>query len=311
MSVQISFENVVKTYRHNGQTLNAIDNLSFEIELGEFVGYAGPNGAGKSTSLKAMTGVLAVTSGHIRVRGVDPLRHRQQLARHTGTVFGQRSQMLWELSPSSYFEMVRALYRLSKTESLGRLDDLSDKLGLGSFIDQPVRTLSLGQRMRSELAAALLPKPEILFLDEPTIGLDLEAKETIRNVLRDLNVEDGTTVVLTTHDLNDIEALCSRLMIIDHGRLAYDGNIDGLYENHSPQRVVEFHVKGAVKVDIPSVWDVEHNTDRLRVTFDRRTVNATDVIRKVLSQIDVVDLRILEPDIEEVIGTIYRSTREQ
>ncbi len=309
MTTQISFDNVNKTFPGDVGSVKAIDDLSFEIQAGEFVGYAGPNGAGKSTSIKAMTGLLSVTSGEVRVRGVDPLRQRRQLARHIGVVFGQRSQMLWELSPLVYFEMVRALYKLSSQQWHARLDHLTSVLEMKGFIDQPVRTLSLGQRMRCELAAALLAQPEILFLDEPTIGLDIEAKAAMRDMLRTLNAEEGTTVVLTTHDLSDIEALCSRLMIIDHGRLAYDGRIDSLLTSYAPKATVEFHVDSSEPhLQLEPLWDVNVHRNVVRVSFDREQTNAASVIRDVITQIGVNDLVILEPNLEEVIGTIYRSS---
>lgn len=309
MSAEIRFTDVTKTYAKKNGATRALDGLTFEVAPGEFLGYAGPNGAGKSTSIKAMTGVLSITSGEVRVLDVDPLQKRQHLAQHIGVVFGQRSQMLWELSATEFFDMIKALYRVPTSDWEPRLAHLIDVLELGSFVDQPVRSLSLGQRMRCELASALLPRPKILFLDEPTIGLDIEAKAAMREVLRQLNSEEGTTVVLTTHDLSDIEALCSRLMIIDHGRCAYDGTVEQLLSEYEPEVTVEFHLAQSTQIEFDAAWTVTHQRNVVRVTFDREEHTAGRVIQHVLNQSEVIDLHIVEPNLEDVIRTIYQSSR--
>lgn len=313
MTVQISFADVYKVFGEGGSETNAIDGLSFEIRQGEFVGYAGPNGAGKSTSIKAMTGVMSVTRGAVRVRGVDPLLKRRELSPNIGVVFGQRSQMIWELSAKAFFDMVKALYRVPTVDFDRRLAYLVGAMDMGSFVDQPIRSLSLGQRMRCELASALLPNPSILYLDEPTIGLDVEARAVMREMLADLNDQYGTTIILTTHDLSDIEALCSRLMIIDHGQLAYDGTIDRLLTEYSPEATVEFHVSANAQLELPGEWrsETSNHGKSVRVIFDRKKSKAAEVIQAVLSQVDVNDLRILEPDVESIIRDIYRSSRSE
>ncbi|GGS89530.1 hypothetical protein GCM10010156_54940 [Planobispora rosea] len=210
------------------RTVHAVQDLSFTVEAGEFVGYLGPNGAGKSTTIKMLTGILAPTSGRIEVAGLDPLRRRTDLTRRIGVVFGQRTTLWWDLPLKDSFELVRHLYKVDRNDFRRRLDELADLLDLSGFLHTPVRQLSLGQRMRGDITAALLHDPAVLVLDEPTIGLDVVSKAAMRAFLGRLNAERGTTVLLTTHDLGDIEKLCRRVMLIHHGRLGFDGTLDDL-----------------------------------------------------------------------------------
>ncbi|MER5326716.1 ABC transporter ATP-binding protein [Streptosporangium roseum] len=209
-------------------TVHAVQDLSFTVEAGEFVGYLGPNGAGKSTTIKMLTGILAPTSGRIQVAGLDPSRRRTALARKIGVVFGQRTTLWWDLPLKDSFELIRHLYKVDRVLFHRRLDELTGLLDLAGFMNTPVRQLSLGQRMRGDITAALLHSPAVLVLDEPTIGLDVVSKAAMREFLRRLNADHGTTVLLTTHDLGDIEKLCRRVMLIDHGRLTFDGTLDDL-----------------------------------------------------------------------------------
>ncbi|MFC4058907.1 ATP-binding cassette domain-containing protein [Planomonospora corallina] len=210
------------------RTVHAVRDLSFTVGAGEFVGYLGPNGAGKSTTIKMLTGILAPTSGRLRVAGLDPTRRRTALARRIGVVFGQRTTLWWDLPLKDSFQLIRHLYKVDRVDFRRRLDELAGLLDLGAFMDTPVRQLSLGQRMRGDVTAALLHDPAVLVLDEPTIGLDVVSKVAMRDFLRRLNAERGTTVLLTTHDLGDIEKLCRRVMLIDHGRLGFDGTLGEL-----------------------------------------------------------------------------------
>ncbi|WP_248959176.1 ABC transporter ATP-binding protein [Sphaerisporangium perillae] len=214
--------------RGETRVVHAVRDLSFQVAAGEFVGYLGPNGAGKSTTIKMLTGILAPTSGHIEVAGLDPSRRRTALARRIGVVFGQRTTLWWDLPLKDSFHLIRLLYKVDREEHRKRLAELCEVLELGAFLDKPVRQLSLGQRVRGDIAAALLHDPLVLVLDEPTIGLDVVSKAAVRDFLRTLNAERGTTVLLTTHDLGDIERLCRRVMLIDHGSLAFDGTVEDL-----------------------------------------------------------------------------------
>ncbi|WP_329083144.1 MULTISPECIES: ABC transporter ATP-binding protein [unclassified Streptosporangium] len=214
--------------RRTKKTVHAVRDLSFTVEAGEFVGYLGPNGAGKSTTIKMLTGILAPTSGSIRVAGLDPTRRRTALARRIGVVFGQRTTLWWDLPLRDSFELIRHLYKVDQLDFRRRLAELTELLGLADFMTTPVRQLSLGQRMRGDITAALLHDPAVLVLDEPTIGLDVVSKAAMRDFLRRLNADRGTTVLLTTHDMGDIEKLCRRVMLIDHGSLAFDGTLDDL-----------------------------------------------------------------------------------
>ncbi|HEX7147837.1 MAG TPA: ATP-binding cassette domain-containing protein, partial [Actinomycetota bacterium] len=254
----IEVEGLRKRFRTRRGPVEAVAGIDFRVQPGEFVGYAGPNGAGKSTTVKMMSGILLPSAGRVEVLGMVPWRERKRLARRMGVVFGQRTQLWWDLPLEESFELVGHLYRIPPAERAARLARLEEALALGPLLAVPVRSLSLGQRMRAELAAAVLPAPEVLFLDEPTIGLDVEAKAAVRDFLRELNRDQGTTVILTTHDLDDITRLCSRLMIIDHGRLIYDGTVEALRTAYGTTRVlvvdlrkdVELSVEGATLVRI-------------------------------------------------------------
>ena len=247
--------------------MRAVDGISFRVARGEMVGYIGPNGAGKSTTIKMLTGILTPSGGRLRVAGIDPSRERTRLAHRIGVVFGQRTTLWWDLPLRDSYGLVRRMYRIPDARYRANLDRCVELLDLGELLDVPVRQLSLGQRMRGDIAAALLHDPEVLYLDEPTIGLDVVSKAKVRGFLRDLNAERGTTVLLTTHDLTDIEQLCRRVMVIDHGRLMYDGALAGLHEVGESERtlVVDLErelppIRGGgaaartVKVEGPRQW---------------------------------------------------------
>jgi viologen exporter family transport system ATP-binding protein len=300
-----------KEFRTRHGRVAAVAGIEFRVEPGEFVGYAGPNGAGKSTTVKMMSGVLVPSSGSVTVDGLVPWRERRRLARRMGVVFGQRTQLWWDLPLVDSLDLVRHLYRMEEPTWRRRLDELAGLLGLGPLLPQPVRALSLGQRMRAELAAAVLPGPRVLFLDEPTIGLDVEAKAAVRGFLRHLNQADGTTIILTTHDLDDITQLCSRLIIIDHGRIVYDGTIDELHTAYGSTRmlVVDLADPTAVLTTGPD-WAgakvVRADGHRRWIRFARDQISAARLVTLVLDRHQVIDLSIVEPDIEDVIRRIYR-----
>ncbi|MEO3801463.1 ATP-binding cassette domain-containing protein [Nonomuraea sp. B1E8] len=235
----IELDRAGRSFKVKRKFVHAVRDLSFTVSPGEFVGYLGPNGAGKSTTIKMLCGILTPTSGTVRVAGLDPSRRRTTLARRIGVVFGQRTTLWWDLPLADSFELIRHLYKVDRNVFRSRLAELADTLDLGAFIRTPVRQLSLGQRMRGDLTAALLHAPDVLVLDEPTIGLDVVSKAGIRDFLKRLNAERGTTVLLTTHDLGDIERLCRRVMLIDHGQLAFDGTLGDLMATAPDQSSIE------------------------------------------------------------------------
>ncbi|HEY6740013.1 MAG TPA: ATP-binding cassette domain-containing protein [Actinopolymorphaceae bacterium] len=291
--------------RRTKEEVHAVENLSFTIDAGEMVGYIGPNGAGKSTTIKMLTGILVPSSGTLRVADTEPARDRVRLARRIGVVFGQRTTLWWDLPLRDSFELLRRIYKIPDGRYRHNLDRYVDLLELGDLLDSPVRQLSLGQRMRGDIAAALLHDPAVLYLDEPTIGLDIVSKTRVREFLRDLNAEQGTTVLLTTHDLVDIEQLCSRVMVIDHGRLMYDGSLDGLHQFGDNERTLvvdlvepmpPIEVEGArfVKLDGPRQW----------LGFPAHA-SAAPLVAAIADRYPVADLSIQEPAIEAVIARLY------
>jgi ABC-2 type transport system ATP-binding protein len=283
----------------------AVHDLTFAVAAGEMVGYIGPNGAGKSTTIKMLTGILVPTGGQVRVAGLDPSRDRVELARRIGVVFGQRSTLWWDLPLRDSFELLQKMYRISPARYRDNLDRFVDLLDLGDQLDTPVRQLSLGQRMRGDITAALLHDPEVLYLDEPTIGLDVVSKGRLREFLRALNDERGTTLVLTTHDLQDIEALCDRVIVIDHGTSVYDGSLAGLHaQGGSTRTLVVDLVDEAPPVVVPgaTVRRVEGPRQWLSFPAD---ASAAPIVAGVAASYDVADLSIQEPDIEDVIRELY------
>ncbi len=295
-------------FRRSRHEVRAVDDLSFEIARGEMVGYIGPNGAGKSTTIKMLTGILVPSSGRLRVAGLDPSRDRVELTRRIGVVFGQRTTLWWDLPLRDSFELLRRIYRIAPARYAANLAEFTELLDLGDLLDTPVRQLSLGQRMRGDIAAALLHDPEILYLDEPTIGLDVVSKGRLREFLRQVNRERQVTLLLTTHDLQDIEQLCSRVMVIDHGTLVHDGPLASLHARGAASRTLvvdlidatdPIEVDGAVvrKVEGPRQW----------LSFPAGA-SAAPIVAAVAASYDVADLSIHEPDIEDVIRTLYSRT---
>src|SRR4051794_3650426 len=292
-------------FRRASTVVNAVRDLTFAVEAGEMVGYIGPNGAGKSTTIKMLTGILVPTGGHLRVGGLEPRRDRVELARRIGVVFGQRTTLWWDLPLRDSFDLLQKIYRTDPERHRANLAEFVELLGLDDLMYTPVRQLSLGQRMRGDIAAALLHDPEILYLDEPTIGLDVVSKGRLREFLRTLNAERGTTLLLTTHDLQDIEALCRRVVVIDRGTAVYDGTLAGLHlQGGSMRTLVVDLVDEAPAIDVPgaTVRRVEGPRQWLSFPAD---ASAAPVVAAVVASYDVADLSILEPDIEDVIRPIY------
>ncbi|HEY3529097.1 MAG TPA: ATP-binding cassette domain-containing protein [Nocardioides sp.] len=285
--------------------VHAVHDLTFAVEAGEMVGYIGPNGAGKSTTIKMLTGILVPSSGHLRVAGLVPSRQRTDLARRIGVVFGQRTTLWWDLPLRDSFELLQKIYRVEPARHRRNLEEYVDLLDLGDLLDTPVRQLSLGQRMRGDITAALLHDPEILYLDEPTIGLDVVSKGRLREFLRTLNAERGTTLMLTTHDLQDIEALCDRVIVIDHGTAVFDGPLADLHRRGESRRtlVVDL-VDEAPAISVPGAETHRVEGPRQWLSFPA-DASAAPIVAAVAASYDVADLSIQEPVIEDVIREIY------
>ncbi|MEO6712516.1 MAG: ATP-binding cassette domain-containing protein, partial [Mycobacteriales bacterium] len=294
----------------NFSTHLAVDGLNLSIKAGEAVAYVGPNGAGKSTTIKMLTGILVPTAGSIRVAGLVPSERRIDNARQIGVVFGQRTQLWWDLPVRESLALIRDIYGIGATEydeTIARFDDV---LGIGELLPTVARKLSLGERMRADLAAALLHGPRIVYLDEPTIGLDIAVKDKVRAFVRSL-VTDGVTVMLTTHDLGDIEDICERIVIIDEGRLIYDGSLETVKDTFARDRTIRFTSRAPAPLDqlrarLPGVTVSAGAAERdFGVQFDRFEFGAGEVLTTVLSIVEVVDIEIDEPAIEDVIRKVY------
>ncbi|MBX2801628.1 MAG: ATP-binding cassette domain-containing protein [Myxococcales bacterium] len=292
-----------------GRDVSAVRDVSFTIEPGEMVGYVGPNGSGKSTTLKMLTGILRPTSGQAVVCGLSSTADRRALARRIGVVFGQRTQLWWDLPPMEGFRLLRHIYGVPLPDFERRLEELVERLALADVLDVPVRKLSLGQKMRCELVAALLHGPEVLFLDEPTIGLDVVVKEELHTFLRALNADHGTTMLLTSHDLDDIEQLCSRVIVIDRGERLHDGDLASLHRRYGHVRRISLQLAAAGEEPwaLPDGAWVERSEGRqVVIAFDADRVAAPLLVRGVLSHVEVVDLAVHEARIEDVIKRIHR-----
>jgi ABC-2 type transport system ATP-binding protein len=288
------------------QWVHAVDGITFRIQPGELVGYIGPNGAGKSTTIKMLTGLLVPTDGVLRVNGRVPWRERKAHVADLGAVFGQRTSLWWDLPVIESIELLRHVYHVPGDRFRRNLDEFRALLDLDPFLDTPVRSLSLGQRMRADICAALLHDPTLLFLDEPTIGLDVVAKERIRTFIKHINQEHGTTVILTTHDLSDVEKLCERVMIIDHGQLLYDGRLETLRERFGGKR--ELVIDLAADDDTVAIEGAEviaREGRQVTYRFERGAIAASELIGRLSSHYQIRDLQVREPEIEETVRRIY------
>ncbi|MFC3746643.1 ATP-binding cassette domain-containing protein [Paenibacillus sp. GCM10012306] len=289
--------------------VRGVDGLSFNIEQGDIVGYIGPNGAGKSTTIKMLTGILHPTSGNIRVCGLSPQKERKAVVRQLGVVFGQRTQLYWDLRLGETFELLKRIYRIEDKKFKHTLDMLNDVLRIQDFIDTPVRQLSLGQRMRGDLAASMIHEPSVLFLDEPTIGLDADAKHAIRQFIKTMNRERRMTVFLTTHDLDDVEQLCSRLLVVNHGHIVEDGPLDTIVNKLAPSRllVIELSEEAQAPEHLRAQL-VRQEGLKLWYQFDKAGITAAELIADLSGKLPIRDLSVQEPDIEDAIREVYRTT---
>ncbi|MGW2839845.1 ABC transporter ATP-binding protein [Streptomyces sp. NPDC001493] len=296
--------------RRERREVRAVDGISFRVARGEMVGYIGPNGAGKSTTIKMLTGILTPSGGRLRVAGVDPSRDRTRLAHRIGVVFGQRTTLWWDLPLKDSYRLMHRMYRIPDARYRENLDRCVELLDLADLLDKPVRQLSLGQRMRGDIAAALLHDPEVLYLDEPTIGLDIISKTKVRQFLKDLNEERSTTVLLTTHDLTDIEQLCRRVMVIDHGRLMYDGALAGLHGAGGGERVLMVDLERELPpIAVESAGPLRARV--LRTEGPRQWLalpadaSVAPLVARIAAEYPLKDLSVREPDIEDVIARMY------
>lgn len=297
-------------------TKKAVDDISFEINDGEIVGYIGANGAGKSTTIKMMTGILTPTSGRVYVNNLVPYENREENAKNIGVVFGQKTQLWWDLPISETFSLLKDIYDVSDADFEERMKFLKEVLGLEEFFLSPVRTLSLGQRMRADLAAALIHNPQVIYLDEPTIGLDVVVKENVRKAIKEINLKYGTTIILTTHDLDDIEELCNRIIIIDKGKKIYDGEIKGVKEEYGYLATVEIQVKEEISLESLNIFDdiykdkdfkIDFKENKIFITFNINKISSSEIISRVMKKITVVDFAVKETSIEDIVKKMYKN----
>jgi ABC-2 type transport system ATP-binding protein len=292
-------------YRRH-RTVRALDGVSFTIDAGELVGYIGPNGAGKSTTVKTLSGILVPDSGRCEVLGRTPWKDRIANARDIGVVFGQRTQLWWDLPAIESFDLLRDIYRVPKTDYIATRDELIDRLDLRTFLDVPVRQLSLGQRMRCDLAASLLHRPRLLYLDEPTIGLDAVSKLAVRDFVRSMNRERQLTVILSTHDMDDIEALCNRVMVINEGRILSDGTLEDLRKTVTTERWLTVDLLDEMtEISDPDAEVIGRDGARVTLRFDPERTPAATLISRITAQYAVRDLFVENPPIEQIIARIY------
>lgn len=324
---QIVVENLVKTYqvperrpglwgafvgvaKRSYRQVDALENISFSIDEGELVGYIGPNGAGKSTTIKIISGILNPDSGHCEIDGRVPWEDRVAHVGQIGVVFGQRTQLWWDLPVIESFDLLRDIYRVDAVEYVKTRDELVERLEIGDLLNVPVRLLSLGQRMRCDLVAALLHRPSILFLDEPTVGLDSVSKLIFRDFIREINKESGLTVILTTHDMDDIEALCRRVMVIGKGQILTDGHLKSLRNQISPERLLIVDFENEVKqLEGIQANVLEYDGNRARLSFNPEEISASALIAEVTALQPVRDLFVENPPIEETIARLYTENR--
>ena len=293
------------------KVFEAVKGLSFEVPKGQILGFIGANGAGKSTTIKMLTGILKPTSGFCRINGKIPQENRQTYVKDIGVVFGQRTQLWWDLPLQETYSVLKEIYDVPDTAFRKRMDFLNEVLELKEFIRDPVRTLSLGQRMRADIAASLLHNPKVLFLDEPTIGLDVSVKDNIRRAVIQINQEEGTTILLTTHDLNDIEQLCDRIFMIDKGQEIFDGTVNQLKGTFGKMKTLTFelypgqnHVVSQL-LEFPDIH-VTRKELLLNIQYDSSHYQTADIIQKTLSDFVIRDLKMNDADIEDIIRRFYR-----
>lgn len=297
------------------QVISAVDDISFHVPKGEIMGFIGPNGAGKSTVIKMLTGILTPTSGSCQINGQIPYKNRKNYVKEIGVVFGQRTQLWWDLALRETYSVLKEIYEVEESDFKKRMAFLNEVLDLEEFITSPVRTLSLGQRMRADIAASLLHSPKVLFLDEPTIGLDVVVKDNIRNAIKHINQQEETTVILTTHDLADIELLSNRIVMIDKGKNVFDGKISELKSKYGQMRELHFETDMPVESDLgyrqkfgfsQDDLHLEKEGSTVKVRFNSAVVPVSDMLSYTLNKVKVNDISVRDADIEEIIRRLYK-----
>lgn len=299
---------VQSLFHREYETLKAVDDISFHVGKGEILGFIGANGAGKSTTIKMLTGILTPTSGTIEIGGQSPFQNRTKYVKEIGVVFGQRTQLWWDLPLTETFSVLKEIYQVDEADFKARLGFLNEVLELDDFIKSPVRTLSLGQRMRADLAASLIHNPKVLFLDEPTIGLDVAVKNSIRQAITHINEQEHTTIILTTHDLSDIESLCKRIVMIDKGRIMYDGDLSEMKHHYGRFRQINLSLNNSDDFDrlsLPENTKIERNKELITLTFDSETTPVDKMLSRILSEVSVRDISVGDVNIEEIVRRMY------
>ena len=300
-------------FTRNYKVVPAVNDINFSVKKGEMLGYIGENGAGKSTTIKMLTGILTPTSGEIIVNGMNPHQERERFVQTIGVVFGQRSQLWWDIAVQESFRLLKKVYKVSDEQYDQHMNHVIKTLDIEPLLDKPVRKLSLGQRMRCELAAALIHNPPLLFLDEPTIGLDVLVKLKIREFLKEINEKYNTTILLTTHDLSDIEALCERVVMLDEGKVIYDGALRELKEKWGDRKELQFQFLEAVDIPavkkvtsgLPVVWEIDDKEQTFTATVEDRDELISQVIAQIVAAFKIKDVKINETSTEEIIRNIY------
>lgn len=298
---------IISLFHSNKEIIHAVEDVSFEVQPGEFVGYIGPNGAGKSTTIKLLTGVLIPDGGSISVFGLDPAKDRRENSKQLGVVFGQKTQLWWDLPVEESFDLLKSIYKIDIKDYKNRMEMFSDLLGIREFFHQQVRKLSLGQRMKAEIAASLLHFPKVLFLDEPTIGLDVLVKEKVREFIRIINQEEKVTILLTTHDVQDIEYLAKRIILIDHGKIRFDGGLDSFRKLGGTDSIVEIQYKGDEIPSLPPEFSPLKNGSPNHLSLMIKEGESLNRLLSVIqsSGLEIMDIQYKKPDLAKVIKQIY------
>ena len=301
------FKNALKSFfKRDYRFIEAVKDVSFTIRQGEIVGYIGPNGAGKSTTIKMLSGILKPDSGEMNIMGMNPVDDRIKYVKEIGVVFGQKSQLWWDIPAIESFDLLRDIYRVPNDEYIKTRDELIKLLGLAEIVKQPVRQLSLGERMKCELVASLLHNPKILFLDEPTIGLDAISKVVVRDFIKKINKEKKVTVILTTHDMADIESLASRVIVIGNGKKLYDGDIDDIKKKYSNEKIVEIYYEKLKKIpNIKNTEIISNENGVIKIKIDNKEVTASDVTLEYSKVCEIKDINVLSSPIDDIIYKLY------